>query len=129
VATFAGGDKFHAQGLAAVRNLQAGKRGKVFTTDFVVAETLNYLVARARDPTLPNRVASELLGESGSPWVKVLPVDASTWQAARQKFRGLSKAGLSFTDCTSLAVIDRLGLQGIVSFDSGFDGHVSRFTD
>ncbi len=129
MAAFSGGDKYLAQGLAAVPNLQAEKRGKAFTTDFVVAETLNYLVARARDPALPDRVAGDILGESGNPWVKVLPVDAVTWQAARVKFRGLSKAGLSFTDCISLAVIDRLGLAGMMSFDSGFDGHTSRFID
>ena len=112
-----------------MKNLLAGKHGKLFTTDFIVAETLNFFVARARDPAMPDRVAREILGEDGAPWVKVLPVDAAMWRAARAIFRGLSKARLSFTDCTSIAAIEFLTLDGIVSFDRGFDGHAVRFTD
>ncbi len=122
-------DKFRAEGLRALKALQAGGHGKVLTTDFVVAETLNFFVARSRDPGLPERVAQEILGGANAPWVKVLPVDQATWQSARERFRGLSKRGLSFTDCTSIAAVELLGLDGIVSFDEGFDGIVARFVE
>ena len=31
---------------------------------------------------------------------------------------------LSFTDCTSLALIEKSGIKQIMSFDSGFDGRI-----
>jgi predicted nucleic acid-binding protein len=46
-------------------------------------------------------------------------------QGAR-KVRALSRAGLSFTDCTSIATIENLGLEAIALFDRGFDGVVAR---
>ena len=118
VALFSKGDPFHEQAGRALRNLQAGRHGKVFTTDFVLAETLNFFVARSRDPAFPDRVARELLA-----------MDERTWKLAREKFRSLSKAGLSFTDCTSLAAVERLGLDGILSYDRGFDGHTTRLVE
>ncbi len=129
VALFSKGDPFHEQAGRALRNLQAGRHGKVFTTDFVLAETLNFFVARSRDPAFPDRVARELLGEDGAPWLKLVAMDERTWKLAREKFRSLSKAGLSFTDCTSLAAVERLGLDGILSYDRGFDGHTTRLVE
>jgi predicted nucleic acid-binding protein len=45
---------------------------------------------------------------------------------ARERFRALSRAGLSFTDCTSVAVVERAEFAGIVSFNAGFDGVIER---
>jgi predicted nucleic acid-binding protein len=35
---------------------------------------------------------------------------------------------MSFTDCTSLALMEMRGIEGIASFDSGFDGLVKRIS-
>jgi hypothetical protein len=129
VSAYAAKDAFHEQAVRALKNLQAGAYGRVFVTNFVIAETLNFFVARARDPRFPERLASELLGEEGPPWLTIVTVDESLWRLAREKFRASSKSGLSFTDCTSIAAIEILGLDGIVSYDSGFDGIVRRITE
>ena len=38
----------------------------------------------------------------------------------------LNDRPLSFTDCTSLALIEKSGIKQIMSFDSGFDGRILR---
>ncbi len=98
----------------------------VFLTDLVLAEILNYFVAKSRDRTLPDRVARELLGEDQPPWLRLVRIDERTWNLARQEFRVLSRAGLSFTDCSSIAVVKEMKLDAIVGFDSGFDGVIGR---
>lgn len=86
------------------------------------------MAARARDREKPELVAQSILGEDGHRWMHLAHVDLGTWAAARQRFRALSRAGLSFTDCTSVATIESLGLEGVVSFDPGFDAIVTRFS-
>lgn len=103
-----------------------GLHGGALVTDYIVAEALNYAVAKCRDREMPERIAKSLLGEDGLPWVELFPIDSTIWKLARERFRGLSRAGLSFTDCTSLATVEHLGLKAIMSFDSGFDGLVRR---
>ena len=126
IAAFSTKDVRHAEGEAWLDRLAEGRLGRSFTTDFVVAESLNYFVAKARDRSLPDRVARSLLGEDDARWIHMLRLDEATWQIARDRFRMYARAGLSFTDCTSVAAIEQLGLDGIVSFDSGFDGIVKR---
>jgi hypothetical protein len=121
-------DKNHARARKLVEGLASGAHGRVMATDYIIAETLNYAVAKCRDRDLPERLAKNLLGEDGVRWIQIRAVDELIWSTARQRFRVLSRAGLSFTDCTSLATIEHLKLGGIVSFDSGFDGLVPRFS-
>jgi predicted nucleic acid-binding protein len=126
VAVHSAGDAKHAEGVRLRNALQTGKHGMVFLTDLVLAEILNYFVAKSRDRTLPDRVARELLGEDQPPWLRLVRIDERTWNLARQEFRVLSRAGLSFTDCSSIAVVKEMKLDAIVGFDSGFDGVIGR---
>jgi len=129
VAVYSTQDASHQKAAKALPQLQRGTHGKLFVSDYVLAETLNYFVAKSRDPSSADRIATDLLGEKSAPWLQVIPVDGPMWAAAREKFRALSKAGLSFTDCTSIAAIELLGLDAVVSYDGGFDGLVPRLGD
>jgi predicted nucleic acid-binding protein len=111
-----------------VDEIARGVHGTAFVTDYVVAEALNYAVAKCRDRAEPERIARSLLGESNLPWAEWIQIDEPMWRRARERFRILSRAGLSFTDCTSIAAVEHLGLKAIVSFDSGFDGQIPRIS-
>lgn len=119
-------DPKHKRARELIDEIVRGSRGHAFVTDYIVAETLNYAVAKHRDRHFPERVAKSLLGEDEAPWVEMRRIDEVVWRLAREKFRIWSRAGLSFTDCTSLAAVEAMGLEAIVSFDSGFDGIVAR---
>ena len=129
MAVFSTRDAFHPRAAKTLPQLLRGRHGKLFVSDYVLAETLNYFVAKSRDPTSADRIATDLLGEASAPWLQVIRVDGPMWAAAREKFRALSKAGLSFTDYTSIAAVELLGLDAIVSYDGGFDGLVTRLGD
>jgi predicted nucleic acid-binding protein len=45
---------------------------------------------------------------------------------AWEKFGAFRDRPLSFTDCTSMALVEKKGIRQIMSFDGGFDGLVLR---
>jgi predicted nucleic acid-binding protein len=53
-------------------------------------------------------------------------VSEDAFNAAWELFKSLKERFLSFTDCTSLAFMEKNGIERIASFDSGFDGLVER---
>ena len=119
-------DPRHARSVEIINDLGRGVYGRAFLTDYVLAEVLNYAVARSRNPRVPEEIARDLLGENGEPWLDFVRIDDNTWRAARERFRVLSLAGLSFTDCTSIAFVERHRLDAVLSFDTGFDRAVPR---
>ncbi len=103
-----------------------GEYGHAFVTDYIVAETLNFFVAKSREAGLPERVARGILGEGRHRWAELLWIGPTTWAAARSRFARHSRSGLSSTDCTSVAVVEGMGFEAILSFDQRFDGVVPR---
>ena len=119
-------DPRHGRSVELINDVLRGLYGRAFLTDYVLAEVLNYAVARSRNPKVPEEIAGELLGEREGPWLDFVRIDDGTWRAARDRFRVLSLAGLSFTDCTSIAFVERHRLDAVLSFDSGFDRAIPR---
>jgi predicted nucleic acid-binding protein len=69
----------------------------------------------------------ELLGRSGAVWMSMTHVDEQVFRAAADLFEhGGAAMGLSFTDCTSIIMMRRMGIGAIASFDGGFDSLVPR---
>jgi predicted nucleic acid-binding protein len=57
----------------------------------------------------------------------MLHVSTAVFTDAIAVFERYDDQSLSFTDATSVALIDRHGIDGILSFDDDFDGVVRRF--
>ena len=72
----------------------------------------------ARGHRLAVRVASSILGQQSAVLQNVMAVDR---QKALQIFRDYSDHLFSFVDCTSFAVMERLGIIQAFAFDSHFD--------
>jgi predicted nucleic acid-binding protein len=128
VGAFSRKDARHKESTILLHRVGQGEFGRAFVTDHVVTEVLNYFVAKSRDPGYPERVARAILGEGSRRWAQFVWVNPMTWAAARARFARHSRTGLSFTDCTSVAVVEGMGLEAILSFDRGFDGVVPRIS-
>lgn len=128
IANYSGPDANHARGVELVNEVTRGIHGRAFITDYILAETLNFVVARSRNPRKAEEIARDLLGEAGDPWLEFAWIDEGTWKLARERFRLLSLGGMSFTDCTSSAFVERNRLTAILSFDSGFDRAIPRIS-
>ena len=93
----------------------------LITSDYVLAETATLIRMRdktARGHRLAVRVASSLLGQQSAILQSVTAADR---QNALQIFRVYSDHLFSFVDCTSFAVMERLGIAQAFAFDSHFD--------
>ncbi|MEM2128755.1 MAG: PIN domain-containing protein, partial [Candidatus Methanomethylicaceae archaeon] len=61
-----------------------------------------------------------------SPRITKLWTTKEVFETAWEKFMILKDKTLSFTDCTTLAHMEKNGINQVLSFDSGFDGIASR---
>ena len=106
--------------VAAMRWL-ARNREPLVTTDYVLAETATLIRMRdktARGHRLAVRLATSILKEEAAILQDVTGQDL---QHALNVFRDYTEHLFSFVDCTSFAVMERLGITHAFAFDRHFD--------
>lgn len=110
-----GGDDFHQ---AAIELLVKMKEGgmRLVTTNYITDEL--FTLVRKRNGLERARELWDLLGELGGQlkMVRILVGDEKeAWKWFWREWKGLS-----FTDCTSFAVMERLGIKKVATFDEHF---------
>jgi len=118
-------DAIHVDGTLLLLSSVIGWLGKPYTSTYVFDETLT--LAKAR---IGGREANEL-GEYILASKKIMMVKVEDkediLQNAMEKFRRYSNVeGLSFTDCTTLSLQERLGIESLLSFDKNLKPFVSK---
>ena len=116
-------DENHKQAKELMERALKGEYGAVYTSDYVIDEAVTATLARTKKFGAAIEVGEFILG---SPRLKKLRVSEEIFDAAWRQFKSLEKRPMSFTDCTSLALMGKSGIENIASFDSGFDGLVKR---
>lgn len=117
-------DQNEGRAVEILREIASGVHGAPFLTDYVVDEALTLAWVRTRRSTVVLHLADWLISPEPSrrPGRLVFLGEDAFWEAARLHRR--HHARLSFTDCTSLAVMNALRIDRIVTFEAGFDGLV-----
>jgi predicted nucleic acid-binding protein len=105
-------DQYHA----TCRMLLEAAVGELVTTDYVIDELLTLLSVRGyRDVAIA--AGARLWSGKAAPVVLVTPDDlAEAWRI----FQSYRDKQWSFTDCTSYAVMQRLGITEALSLDDHF---------
>lgn len=104
-----------------------GARGPPSVTDDIVDEVVTFFVAKGATRAQLDRTIAFMLGDGEAPGAFVLHrVGPDHFAEALHLVRRYREHGVSFTDCTSLAVMASAGIPVIASFDKGFDGLVER---
>ena len=116
-------DKDHRRGKELMRRAFDGEFGAVYTSDYVIDEAITTALARTKRLGLAIDIGEFILS---SPRIIKLRVSEEVFDAAWKRFKSLKERPMSFTDCTSLALVEKSGIGSIASFDSGFDGLVKR---
>jgi predicted nucleic acid-binding protein len=105
----------HPQAIAIAGKL-AARRWRLFTTNFVVAETHGLILLR-----LGGAVAGQALEElDSSRDTTIIRVSEDDEQMARATLKTYQDKGFSLIDATSFAVMQRLGISYAFSFDRHF---------
>lgn len=102
-----------------------GNWGTIYTSDYIIDEAITTALARTKRHDIAVDLGSFIID---SPRFNKLVVESEIFKKAWIKFRNLKDKGLSFTDCTSLALTENHKIKQILSFDCGFDGLIQRIS-
>ena len=116
-------DEHHLRSVELMMRALKGEFGQIFTSDYVVDEAVTTALVRTRKHDLAVDLGKYILE---SPRIVRLRVDEDCFSVAWEKFLAFSDKPLSFTDCTSIALVEKKRIRQIMSFDRGFDGLVLR---
>lgn len=115
VGFYVGTDERHRPAVRTFEELRDAGRRLLCTSD-IFDETVT-LVARRSGHWNAVRVGEEIL-DGGM--FELAEVDAGVRREAWRVFRKYGEHGLSFTDCSSVAVMRKYGTNEILTFDKGF---------
>ena len=117
-------DNNHARGKLLMKQALTGQYGQILTSDYVVDEAVTTALARTRRLDIAKKTGRYIMD---SPRILKLHISEEEFNKAWKKFQELRKP-LSFTDTTTLTLMEEHGVEKIMSFDSDFDGLTQRIS-
>ncbi len=108
--------------LTLTRALQ-GEYGEIYTTDYVYDETVTLTRARTGSYEAARKVGDRLRETSA---IKMVNVSEEMFEASVERFHRYRDHGFSFTDAATVAVVEEMDQDQVMSFDDDFDGVVDR---
>jgi len=116
-------DRNHQRAKDLMRRALRAEFGLIHTSDYVFDEAVTTALARTRNHQIALNTGKYILS---SPRIELNITSEEDFKLAWSKFQEIHDKPLSFTDCASLALMERHGIEQIMSFDAGFDGLTSR---
>ena len=112
---------------AAVEKAREGTLGQPYISDYIYDEAVTLTLERGGDHGEAAKLGKRLRGIGPYPSVyERLRVSAATFNDAVDVFEGYDDQKLSFTDATTIALVNRHDIDRVLSFDDGFDGLIDR---
>lgn len=109
-----------------MQTVASGSYGQPLTSDYVYDETVTLTLGRT-DHEAAKRVSNRIRGRGEFPNVtELLFIDRTVFDHAANIFEQYDDQGLSFTDATTIALVEHHDIDHVLSFDDDFDGIVSR---
>lgn len=124
VAAVSATDEHHAAARSVLRRISAREWESVYTSDFVVAEALNYVARKIRRREAADLVLALAFGADDAPAFvsSVVRIHGGRFAAAVELLRSKFARGLSLTDWTSVVAMEEMRIGHIATFDGGFKG-------
>ena len=116
-------DELHIRSKQLIKKALKGEFGRVCTSDYVIDEAVTMALVRTGRHDLAVDIGKYIIE---SPRIKKLWTAKDAFDMAWQKFKAFKDKPLSFSDCVSLALMEKNRVKQIMSFDSGFDGLIQR---
>ena len=109
-------DRYHNEATKFFERIKQDKT-KIFTSDYIIDETITTIFARTKSFEI-----SKMFGEAiiSSKAVEIIWVSEDDFEEGWNIFKKEGSMGLSFTDSVSSAIMRRLNINKIFTFDSHF---------
>jgi hypothetical protein len=116
-------DEFHTRGKELMKRALKCEFGTAFTSDYVLDEAITTALVRTKRHDLAVDIGKYIIE---SQRITKLYTTEEIIAMAWKKFQTFKDKPMSFTDCVSLALMEKNRIKQIMSFDSGFDGLTQR---
>lgn len=117
IAYYNANDRHHREAAEVMRKIERGEipLTRFYITDYIFDETVTFIERVLKSHRLALDVGEALLS---SPFTTIVRIDEEAFKEAWRRFA--EEEGASFTDCSSFAVVDRLGIASAFTFDRHF---------
>ncbi|WP_241692951.1 type II toxin-antitoxin system VapC family toxin [Haloarcula limicola] len=116
----------HAAAQRAMKAIAGGRFGRPMTSDYVYDETVTLTLSRFADSSEATTVSNRILGRADFPeMVTLLFLERAQFFEAIDIRTRYEDQSLSFTDATTVALVNEYDIDHVLSFDDDFDGIVS----
>ena len=116
-------DELHTRSRELMKRALKGEYGRTYTSDYVIDEAVTTALVRTRRHDFAVDIGKYIIE---SPRITKLWTTKEAFDLAWEKFKAFADKPLSFSDCVSLALMEKNRVNQMMSFDSGFDGLVQR---
>ncbi|KKU01452.1 MAG: hypothetical protein UX05_C0021G0006 [Candidatus Amesbacteria bacterium GW2011_GWC2_45_19] len=108
-------DHNHQQAVKIRDDIIRGKFGKLFISDYIFDETVTVTLGRTKDIKKVIFIGEHLKASS-----KIFKVDEKIFRKAWTIFKEQKETYFSFTDCTTIGIMDENDITNIATFDKEF---------
>jgi predicted nucleic acid-binding protein len=115
--------KHHEAAKEAMTTTLKGEYGQPYVTDYVYDETVTLTRRRMEGFEDAKTVSDRILGTDA---LKLVRIERRYFEKAVDVFESYSDQSLSFTDASTVAVVEERDMDYVLSFDDDFDGVLDR---
>ena len=108
----------HNQKAKSINKQLKNRKGILYTSDYVLDEVYTLLKTRASHTT-----SVKFMDELQKISIIILRITQGIEESAKAIFRQFEDRKLSFTDCSSFALINNCGIDAVFAFDEHFRYH------
>ena len=114
-------DRNHESAVDNMTSALKGEYGKVFTSDYIFDEAVTLAYMR----TGSKRFALDIGLFARARPITMRFIEPIDFDRAWELYNQFDDKNLSFTDCTNIALMERLDIESMFTFDSEFKGIVN----
>jgi|SRR3989344_5584148 len=108
-------DQHHKEAAKTMNDIATGKYGNPLISDYIFDEILTVIFSRSKKLPIAIETGQEIRNS-----VEIRRITESDFEDAWQIFKNQKNTKLSFTDCTTLALMLKEGIRNIATFDQDF---------
>lgn len=108
-------DYNHAKADKVMQGVLANAYGRPVLSDFIFDECVTVIFAKSKNLVLATKVGENLRGS-----VEILEVNRAVFEDSWSLFKNQKDTKLSFTDCTSVSMMEKRDIRNIATFDKEF---------
>ena len=111
----------HKKAMEIMVPVLRGQFGKVFVSDYIFDEAVTLAYIRTKNKKFVHDIAKFIRSKP----INLRFIEPSDFENAWELYRKFDDKHFSFTDCTNIAIMERLRIDTLFTFDSEFNGIVN----